>query len=118
MLTAMPSKRRIFASGLILVMFIAWVPRFGMASMPKPQESHSCCTKYKAPHQSTPAPDHKKNPCDGSNTCSMECCRIIPVAPDSLPDLASRAAVAEVRVHIVEIHSLTDPDTLFHPPRA
>jgi hypothetical protein len=74
-------------------------------------DAHACCHKDKQPAS-------KPQKCDGG-PCSMQCCRIIPVQADSVPQLIGRTALVEVAVVVpASLHSLTDPQAIFHPPRA
>jgi hypothetical protein len=75
------------------------------------QKAHACCHKDK---DSAPA----KNKCDGG-PCTMQCCRIIPAQGDAVPALEDCTPLVEIVIAVpTSLHSLTDPQAIFHPPRA
>jgi hypothetical protein len=75
-----------------------------------PTKTHDCCKK-----NSQPAP--AKKACH-NGLCAMQCCRMIPAPVDSAPELSGHRALVEVAiVSPTVLHSLADPEAIFHPPR-
>jgi hypothetical protein len=79
-----------------------------------PREQATQCCKNHAPAQSIPKKD-----CDGGGNCPMHCCRIHSAPADAAPELVERTRVVPFNVFSpMALHSLTDPEAIFHPPRA
>src|SRR5215204_5119467 len=80
---------------------------------PRPQAKHDCCAKHRS-EDSKPRP---KQDCDGA-ACVMQCCRLI-----SVPSTSSNLMVFEAPplqhglILPVVLHTLTTPESIFHPPR-
>src|SRR5690242_20001523 len=74
--------------------------------------AHDCCKNHKAPE-----PKENKN-CKGG-PCAMQCCRVVPLQADAAPQLvAVSSLVIDVVSPPLSVHSLTEPQAIFHPPRA
>jgi hypothetical protein len=107
-------------TGLILAIMLTLANAWAMAAPASMMESsrhdaHACCRKDKP----TPEPQQdqrEKSPCSGQ--CLMACCRMPVTQADPAPRLVAETAVVRVEPTArVALHTLTDPDPIFHPPR-
>lgn len=75
-------------------------------------DGHACC---KSDPDSRHAP--KKNDCGGGPS-AMPCCRIIPAVVDTAPELIGQTFVIQAAAAApASLHSLSEPEAIFHPPR-
>lgn len=114
--------RSILAATLSFAMLVSLAPRVRGAcpAMSSSAKSHACCRKH-APAKTQPTdpqkPDQKRH--DGGN-CLMQCCQAITAAPVTLPPLlvGKLLPTTHAAVRPVTLDTLTDPQAVFHPPRA
>ena len=99
----------IFALFMCLALLISLAPA-GAAPL---TQAEPCCAGEPAGGD-----DHPRG-CD-SATCIGACCRIASIKPDALPplDRCIEVALDTPAVAPATLHSLIDPDAIFHPPRA
>jgi hypothetical protein len=101
---------------LILVLAVA-SSAMGANKMPAVQKAdeHSCC---KSKDSSSPSPheNEKKHDC---GKCLMVCCRIVtaPADPITTPHEFAPLAVRIVLPPVLAV-DLSEPQSIFHPPRA
>ena len=97
---------------LILVLAVA-CSAMGANKMPAVQKpgEHSCCKPKGSSHE-----NEKKRDC---GTCLMTCCRIVtaPAEPITMPVDVSAVAVRIVLPRVLA-DDLSEPQSIFHPPRA
>jgi len=97
---------------LILVLAVA-CSALGAKKMPAVQKAdqHSCCKPKQSSHES-----EKKQDC---GTCLMTCCRIVTAPADPITTPLDVSAVA-VRIALPPVlaDDLSEPQSIFHPPRA
>jgi hypothetical protein len=100
---------------LILVLAVA-CSAMGANKMPVVQKAdeHACC-KSKDSSSSSPHENEKKHDC---GKCLMMCCRIVtaPADPVAAPLEVSPVAVRVVLPPVLA-DDLSEPQSIFHPPR-
>src|SRR5688500_3893953 len=103
--------RAIFGILLSVAMLVAAAPVSHAKQSVASPKLHDCCEKEKSQQ---PAP---KKDCSGG-ACAMQCCRLIPAPAENVPQLSGRVAVVETVIIVPNVlHSLIDPQAIFHPPR-
>jgi hypothetical protein len=111
-LAVMPCRWRIFLSLLVGVALAAVGsanPVLGLGNV----TYEGCCHTHDNGKSET-----QDEPCDSGN-CPMPCCRMATAFVDPLPAKKSAEAVTQaVAVPTNLMHSLTDTNAIFHPPRA
>src|SRR3954454_9151987 len=107
-------SRIIFALAVSVAIVASLAPSTHVMAAAAPAASkadpHACCKKDQQ------HPKKHSDSCDGK-PCAMQCCRIIPAPADAAPRLVGRmtlVAVADILPSV--LHSLTDPQAVFHPP--
>jgi hypothetical protein len=87
------------------------------AARPAPAQgkaAHDCCKDKTQSSKSTPGPER----CHGG-MCGMACCRIVGTTVDARPVLTRSTPLLErIVVLPATLHSLAEPQAIFHPPRA
>jgi hypothetical protein len=107
--------RLILVSALGLMTVLSTAPV--ATARPAPAQAHAAhdCCKGK-PHSSQPAPGPER--CHGG-MCGMACCRIVGTTGDARPVLTRSTPLVEHAVVLpATLHSLSEPQAIFHPPRA
>jgi hypothetical protein len=106
-------SRSIVAMLLSVMLIASSAPRTNAAVIKAGKDPHSCCRNHKAP---TP---EQKDKCKGTGNCEMQCCRVIPAPAESQTQLVSCGLVVQTQViPPLVLHSLTESQAIFHPPRA
>jgi hypothetical protein len=117
-------RRVIFAALMCVGLIVSLAPARPAPAAPAERDAHACCKKeLKTTDGSDDSNDsgaRHQDKCCGGTGCAMLCCRLIPAQADSIPPLAGqvRVTIPLAVVPPATLHSLTDPDTIFHPPRA
>ncbi len=106
--------RSILAVVLGIALLASLTPVHAFMTPAKADDGHACCKKDATPEQQQ-AP---KKCCD-DGSCAMQCCRVIPATIEIVPGLVGCTSVVELTmVRPADLHSLTEPQAIFHPPRA
>ncbi|MBC8106031.1 MAG: hypothetical protein H7Z14_05535 [Anaerolineae bacterium] len=98
--------------GLVLSMaiLVSLSPVRVFAAVP---DAQGCCKTCQKPASSVPD-DHG---C-GTADCAMQCCRMITVVTHDVPRISNMSVtVTSVQTAPSILHTLTVPDSIFHPPR-
>jgi hypothetical protein len=106
--------RSILAFSLALAMVVSLAPASLVRPVSEPGQgqAHGCCKKQS--QQQSPV---KKGACSGCQ-CALPCCRVIPIAPHTREQVVALAIVHLPSFSVPPLlHSLTDRDAIFHPPR-
>jgi hypothetical protein len=100
---------------IILALSIVASAAMGSARMPMVKQSadeHSCCKPPTSEHEKK----HEKNDC---GTCLMACCRIAAAPAERVGDLLNRGELAaDLVLPPMVARDLSEPTSIFHPPRA
>jgi hypothetical protein len=100
---------------IMLAVSIVASSAVGSARMPVVKQiaaDHACCKKA-APDND---PSEQKGDC---GTCLMTCCRIAFAPAEPVGDLLPRADLAtDLFLPPLVAHDLSEPRSIFHPPRA
>jgi hypothetical protein len=105
--------RAILALLISVAMLVAQAPASAAHCASSGDDAHDCCKKQQPCESSS-----HKDKC-GSHTCAMQCCRVIPAPPDAVEALLARTLTHQVAdVPPPALHSLIEPEAIYHPPRA
>lgn len=76
-------------------------------------DSHKCCGTGEGDRESQPV----KTPC-GKGQCALPCCGMVGIQPQMSHSIVHLSTVSEFAVVPSDnLHSLTEAESLFHPPR-